>query len=371
MITPCYNAAMQKCLSLRGRRRGGRSNLAFTLAIVCAMFCSAPTLGAGTSDVLPADLSVGVYLKLSSGDPGIQWVLDSYKQYFLMNHLGRDGKAVVEDFSIVEVQEASVALLDPLGKTPRMLLAGDIIPGDASVTFKIKNVDFKLKIKERSHEKGLQSAVVKALLGAWVSAPDRRFLAEDVAYSPSLEKEGKVCAYAVENNRVLVSNELALLQGAKEAGAGGPSVVQSADLKAFLAQFTKPKDLFVYVSNKDGFLSQLNAQYEKKMQIPLVTNAAALRAAGVFVDIVDQEHAVLEGSFLFNAAADIAATKQDIAFLLEFFRRKMMGEGIAATSQMSDIPGGVKVRMELSNTAIFLNKFLKRGQIGEITKKQP
>lgn len=342
----------------------------FFAAFAGALLCQPAVSAKGTSDVLPADMSVGVFIRMNSDDAGIKWVMDSYKKNFLLDHMGEQSQTVVEDFSLVEVDEASVVFLEDsnvLGQKPRMLLVGDIVPSDASITFKVKNMDFKLNIKERSEEKGLQSAVVKALLGALVKAPDRTFLANELAYSPSLEKERKVCAYAINKNRVIVGNDLMLVQDALKNTLEQSPPPSVPNLRQFLGDFEKPQDLLVYFNNQAGFLTRYNEQLEKKLKIPLLTSAASVRCAAIFVDLVDADHAELRGIFLVDDPAKISATKEDLSFLVEFFRRKMLVEGITSTAVLEEAPGQVQVKMSLSNTEAFIAKWLKKGRI----KKKP
>ena len=335
--------------------------------LVLAMVLIFPVLteafAKGTADTLPCDLSAGIFVRIHSNAPGIQWILDSYKRNFLLDRIGDQGQAAVEDFSLVELEEASVAFLEPSGKKTKMVFVSDIIPTDASITFKIKHVDFKLKIKERSEDKGLQGAIVKALLGAWVSAKDRTFLEHEVAYSPSLEAAGKVCAYAVRKNRIIVGNDLSLVQGALRSTLEATPSQALPDLKEFLQRFEKPQDILIYLNNQNGFLNRLNAQWEKKLKIPLLTGVSSLRCGGIFVDIVDQDHLELRGIFLVEDPPKVSETKQDLAFLSEFLRRKMLTQGIRAVAHLDEAPGQVLVRMNFSNTTAFLTKFLKKGRI--------
>ena len=205
--------------------------------------------------------------------------------------------------------------------------------------------------------------MVKALLGAWVSAPDRTFLANELAYSPALEKERKVCAYAVHKNRVIVANDLTLVQDALKSTMEGVSQTPVPELQQFLNDFQKPQDILIYFNNHGGFLTRYNQEWEKKLQIPLLTSAASVRCAAVFVDLVDADHAELRGVFLVEDPKQIPATKEDLSFLVEFFRRKMMAQGIVSTVQLEETAGGVNVKMSLSHTETFLKEFLRKGRI--------
>ncbi len=316
-----------------------------------------------TSDVLPGGLSVGIFVRMHARNPGIQWILDSYKKSFLLDHMGDQAQAKVEDFSIIELKDASVGLFDALGPAPKMIVVSDMIPKDASITFKVKNMNFKLNIKERSAEKGLQPAIVKALLGAWVAAPDRTFLENEMAYSPALESEGRMCAYVVKANRIIVANDLSLAREALKYTAKGVPAASAPELKDFLRRFRKPQDFLFYLDNRGGFLSQLNAVLEKKLQIPLLTAADSLRCAGFFIDIVDKNHVVLRGTFIVNDPKDVAATSQDAKFLVEFFRRKLLVQKIHSRSRLQEGTNRVCVRMTLTNTSNFITEFLRKGRI--------
>ncbi len=319
----------------------------------------------GTSEAISKDFSVGVFGRMHSSDPGIQWILDSYKRNFLAQHVDLSSKAVVEDFSFLEVDDVSVGLFDALGEKPKMLLVADILPTDATVSFKVKNVNFKLNIKERSQEKGLQPAVVKALLGALVKASDKTYLDNDLAYSASMQEQGKICAYAVVKDRAIVANDLALAKQALASTLEGVALPPSPELKDFLDRFDKPQDFLIYLNNAQGFLARLNDRLEKKLQIPILSGVDSIRCVGIYVDIVDKNHIEIRGTFVLTNPDASVETMQDVSFLAEFLRRKMLREGVCATIRMDQGPGKVQVHVGFSNTEDFLTKYLKKGSINK------
>ncbi|MDP8261848.1 MAG: hypothetical protein P9M13_00915 [Candidatus Ancaeobacter aquaticus] len=332
--------------------------------IIISILVYALSLGIAQAEspsyTLPEKAVCVLMLKVKSDDPGIHAILDKYKKWFLNEKLGADARTVVEDFNVLEFDEIALGLIpDEKGK-PTYLAIGDMSEKDASVTFKYKNVNLKLNIKERKDEKGLQQGIIKALLDTWLDDSDIRKDDEGILYSKLRESRGEISSYAFFKNRVIIGSNYGIVKEAKTRSLPGAIIgSQKKNYAEFLRNLDKNDDGYFYIDNKSGYFTNFIRVREEVLRIPLLLSGDVIEFLGIFFDIVNKN--AINARILFQGKNEESLKKivVDARFMAEFFKRKMLVDNIGCTYRIVKRGNAVIVKIKLNNVEPLLNKLLK------------
>lgn len=343
----------------------------YLISIILLMFFLCPSAQAKfASGVIPEDAVCLILVKVKKDDQGIQWVLDSYKRWILKEKVGPDANKVIKDFNILEFDEIAMGLIHRGQAKPSYLVVGDMNDSNASITFKYKNLNLKLNIKERDEVKGLQHGIVRALMDHTINDRDRVEDDDGIVFSRQREEEGKISSYAFVNNRVILGSGYGLVKEARKATIDmKDNTRQRISLLKFLKNADGKEDGYIFVDNKDGYLANQAEKRGSRLRIPILVSGASIDSVGAFFDFVDRDSIKVRIVAQAKDPAAVDTIEVDARFLTEFYRRKLMTEKIDCVYSIEKKEDSVVVNMDIKNIEPFLKKILKVDTLTEVEKK--
>lgn len=327
--------------------------LAF-LSIAGATYAAAP------SETIPDDAVCLLVVKVKSTDPGIAWILNAYKKWFMHEKFGREVNSIVEDFNVLEFDEIAAGLLLNESGKPQYLAIGDMTKDNATVTFKYKDMNLKLKIKEREDVKGLQHGIVKALMDQWMDDKEKNEDTDGIVFSQKRAQKGDISAYTFVNNRVILGSDVGLVKEAKQGSEGTVSRHGQKDiLVRFLKYLNQDTDGYLFIDNKTGYLTNFARKKEALWHIPVLISGDAIDSLGIVFNIIDSNSAVAQAVFQAHDASKLDLIESDARFMAEFSRRKLMQEKIDCAYDVERKEAAVIVNFQLNNIEPCIKTLLK------------
>jgi hypothetical protein len=328
---------------------------------VLAALCVPRTVSAlPPSDTIPDDAVCLMVVKVKSTDPGIAWILNTYKKWFMHEKLGKEVNNIVEDFNVLEFDEIAGGLLLNENGKPQYLAVGDMAKESATVTFKYKDMNLKLKIKEREEVKGLQQGIVKALMEQWFDDKDKYEDDGGIVISRRRAEKGEVSVYAFVDNRVIVGTDYGLVKEAKRVSEGALGRAGRKDIYArFLTSVDQDTDGYLFIDNRAGYLTTFARKKESLWHLPVLISGDDIDALGVLFNIIDSDSADVRAIFQGRDPAKLDLIESDARFMAEFARRKLMLEKVDCVYDVVQRDLTVIVHFTLRNIEPYVKNLLR------------
>lgn len=316
--------------------------------------------GAAPSETIPDNAVCLLVVKIKSTDPGIAWILNAYKKWFMREKFGREVNSVVEDFNVLEFDEIAAGLLLSESGKPQYLAIGDMTKDNATVTFKYKDMNLKLKIKEREDVKGLQQGIVKALMDQWMDDKEKNEDTDGIVFSRKRAQKGDISAYTFVNNRVILGSDVGLVKAAKRESEGTVNRPAQKDiLVQFLTYLDQDNDGYLFIDNKTGYLTNFARKKEALWHIPVLISGDVIDSLGIAFNIIDSNSAAAQAVFQARDASKLDLIESDARFMAEFSRRKLMQEKIDCVYDIETKGTAVVVNFKLNNIEPCIKTLLK------------
>jgi len=324
------------------------------LAVPAAAFALSP------SETIPDDAVCLLVLRVKSSDPGIAWILNAYKKWFMHEKFGREVNNIVDDFNVLEFDEVAAGLLLNESGKPQYLAIGDMTKDNATVTFKYKDMNLKLKIKEREDVKGLQQGIVKALMDQWMDDKEKFEDAEGIVFSQARARKGDISTYTFVNNRVILGSDAGLVKEAKRVSEGTMPAAGRKDILAlFLKHLDQDADGYLFIDNRSGYLTNFARKKEALWHLPVLISGDAVDSLGVVFNIADSNAAEVRAVFQAHDPSRLDMIEADARFMAEFSRRKLIVEKVDCTYDVSRTDTAVVVHFSLRNIEPYVKSLLK------------
>ncbi|MFC2149251.1 hypothetical protein ACFLQ8_00950 [Candidatus Auribacterota bacterium] len=333
------------------------------LIVAITMALCADCFARSASETIADKSSCLLVMRMTSDDKGIGSILNACKKWFLKEKIGPEVNDVIEDFNILEFDEIAIGVFPYKKGQLEFLAVGDINSKDASVTFKVKDVNLKLSIKERDNVKGLQEGIVKSILERWVDESDRRSDKDGVVFSRAREKRGDISSYGFIKNQVIVGSKYDLVKSVRKSLAkSSVGSVHKKNLLKFLKKQSKTDDGYFFIDNSDKFLTNFVRVREAAFNTPLLLSGDAIDSLGIFFDIANKDTINARIIFQANDPFRTGDIKVDAQFLAEFLRRRLMVEKIYCKYKIITKRDYVVIAMTFKNIEQYLNNLLSRSR---------